>query len=329
MTTLSHEWEFGLRLDLLCFYLNISEHLPDISNIVIRGSFLFFWTIVLELKVIFVFLISPDSFTIFREIILRLLFLLLKCVECKCHDQILARLEVREDDWVLARNGRIENENSLWRAFPLIQDFAFWIINDARDRLFLAATVDIISAFNCGWSLVSNLLIECFYWVLLNDNVHHIFRYKVMHVLCPHSMDFVVRQVTIVFESLCLLNFGVIKDFLHDPSIFHFFSVPWLSASPSPVLGLVAFYWFATFTFSFFFRHACVQLWVSIREFPFLFDCVIVILRFAPATPSATWSLVCLLLFEWPPTRHCKRAQECANENNTWKSTPHISLMIC
>ena len=52
-------------------------------------------------------------------------------MKCKCYNEVLAALEVRENDRVLAWGSRLENEDALWRALSFVEDLSVWTVYNA------------------------------------------------------------------------------------------------------------------------------------------------------------------------------------------------------
>ena len=131
-------------------------------------------------------------------------------MEDYCSCDVLARLEVREHERVLAWNCRIEEDDSLGRVLPLEQHFALRIIHDAGDFLPLAHAENVVNTLDGGWFLVTDLFIEYFNCVLLNDDVQYVVWLEVVHVVRPKLMELIICKLAVLLNCYILLDVVVV-----------------------------------------------------------------------------------------------------------------------
>ena len=57
---------------------------------------------------------------------------------------------------------------------------------------------------------MSNLFIQSFYSGLLDNDIHDVFRFKVVHVFLPHLMELLIGELVVIFDRSALFNVVVI-----------------------------------------------------------------------------------------------------------------------
>ena len=153
------------------------------------------------------------------------------------------------------------------------------------------------------------VFIKSLYLIFLNYRINHIFWHKIMHMLGPKFVNFIVRQVAIIFESLSFFYCVILQYFIHNSLIFHLISIFRFSTSvPLPSwLRLFAGRRSSTLFFGWLF------LLISSRiYFPFLLNLVFFVCFLSPSAP---WLF--LFSLKWPPTCERGHSKECHQKDNT------------
>ena len=79
---------------------------------------------------------------------------------------------------------------------------------------------------------MSNLFIQSFDSGLLDNDIHDVFRFKVVHVFLPHLMELLIRELVVIFDRSALFNVVIVENLLLDLLVFDLFSVLRLTTAP-------------------------------------------------------------------------------------------------
>ena len=84
----------------------------------------------------------------------------------------------------------------------LVDDILDGVLNDnAIERLSVLASVDVVSALHFSGLGVTDVLVEDDCRVVVHDEVQHVFRHKIVHVLFPDLMQIFCALVQVVLKS--------------------------------------------------------------------------------------------------------------------------------